>query len=49
MIKIGEYTIRQYPIFSVDIFEPNFRYDIVKGEKVLRSNLTFDEAVSLIK
>jgi hypothetical protein len=49
MIKIGKYAIRQYPIFSVDPFEPNFRYDLIRGERVVKTNLTFEEAMAYTK
>jgi hypothetical protein len=47
MIKMNGYQIQQYPIFSVDPFEPNFRYNLLKGERVVKANLTFDQAMEI--
>ena len=47
MISVNGYKLQQYPIFSVDPFEPDFRYNLIKGDRTLRTNLTFDQAMEL--
>jgi hypothetical protein len=49
MIKIGNYEIRPYPIYSTDFENPNFWYDIIKGERVVRRVKSLEEALELIR
>jgi hypothetical protein len=48
MLRINDYEVRPYKVYSTDYDDTSTWYDIIRNERVVRRVRTIEEAISIV-